>query len=207
MKAYRIHISSWTASFRYPVFVAGFQPTLPVPPLSTIFGLLSTAKGTLVTPADTAVGYVFKSSGRAVDLETIYELSEPLKAKSNVCRRELLFEPSLYVYLNDPGIAKAFERSHYPLLIGRSTELAMVEEIKEVELEEKAGVSIGGTVIPFPTDGIFGPLQALPTHFTDEIPRKAVGTRPFYLLDSFISYDKQPMPYDEEKGWGVWFHR
>jgi CRISPR-associated protein Cas5t len=207
MKAYRVHIRGWTASFRYPVFVAGFQPTLPVPPLSTIYGLLSAAKGALVTPADTAVGYVFKSSGKAVDLETIYELSEPLRAKSNVCRRELLFEPSLFIYVDRPEIAGFFEKSYYPLLIGRSTELAMVEEIKEVRLENKTSVSVGGTIIPFPMDGIFGPLQALPTHFTDEIPRKAAGTRPFYVVESFISYDRQALPYDEEKGWGVWFHR
>jgi CRISPR-associated protein Cas5t len=207
MKTYRVHILGWTASFRYPVFMAGCQPTLPVPPLSTIYGLLSAAKGAMVTPEDVDVGYVFKSSGRAVDLETIYELAEPLRAKSNVCRREMLFEPSLYVYLNKPEIAEAFGKSRYPLLIGRSTELAMVEEIREVELKEKTGVLIGGTVIPFPTDGIFGPLQALPTHFTDEIPRRAIGTRPFYLVDSFINYDNRPMPYDEEKGWGVWFHR
>lgn len=207
MKAYRVHLCGWTASFRYPIFVAGFQPTLPVPPLSTVYGIISAAKGSLVTPAESVVGYVFTCSGKAVDLETIYELSETLRAKSNVCRRELLFEPSLYIYLLDAEMAQAFERSHYPLLIGRSTELAMVEEIKEVELTEEIGVTIGGTVIPFPMDGIFGPLQALPTHFIDEIPRRAAGTRPFYIVDSFISYDRQPLPYDEEKGWGVWFHR
>lgn len=207
MKVFRVHIRGWTASFRYPVFVTGFQPTLPVPPLSTIYGLISAAKGYLVTPADTAVGYVFKSSGKAVDLETIYELAETLKAKSNVCRRELLFEPNLYLYFDDHAIAATFEKPYYPLLIGRSTELAMVEEIKEIELEERIGVPLGGTVIPFPLEGIFGPLQALPTHFTDEIPRKAVGTRPFYMVDSFISYDKRPMPYDKEKNWGIWFHK
>ncbi|MCC7203096.1 MAG: type I-B CRISPR-associated protein Cas5 [Nitrospirae bacterium] len=207
MKAYRVHIRGWTASFRYPVFIAGFQPTLSVPPLSTIYGLISAAKGNLVTPADAAVGYVFSSSGKAVDLETIYELAEPLKAKSNVCRRVLLFEPSLHLYFDNHAIAKAFDKPHYPLLIGRSTELAMVEEIKEIELEQRTGVPLGGTIIPFPLDGIFGPLQALPTHFTDEIPRRAEGTRPYYMVESFIGYDKQPMPYDGEKGWGVWFHK
>lgn len=207
MKVFRVHIRGWTASFRYPVFVTGFQPTLPIPPLSTIYGLISAAKGCLVTPADAAVGYVFKSSGKAVDLETIYELAETLKAKSNVCRRELLFEPNLYLYFDDYAIAATFEKPYYPLLIGRSTELAMVEEIKEIELEERIGVPLGGTVIPFPLEGIFGPLQALPTHFTDEIPRKTVGTRPFYMVDSFISYDKRPMPYDKEKNWGIWFHK
>ena len=61
MKFLRILIEGWTASFRYPTFISGFQPTLPVPPLSTIYGLLSAAKGDLVTPIDTSVGFVFES--------------------------------------------------------------------------------------------------------------------------------------------------
>lgn len=206
MKVYRVHLQGWTASFRYPVFITGFQPTLTIPPLSTIYGIISAAKGCIITPDNIRVGYVFKSEGKAVDLETIYELSEPLKAKPNVCRRELLFKPNLYIYLNKKEYADAFQRPHYPLLMGRSTELAMVNEAKEVELEEKRCVLLGGTLLPFPMDGIFGPIQALPTHFTDEIPRKAVGTRPFYMVDSFIRYDRMPLSFDSEKGWGVWFH-
>lgn len=207
MKIYRVHLLSWTASFRYPIFITGFQPTLPVPPLSTIFGIISAAKGNLVTPNDIMVGYVFKSNGKAVDLETIYELSEPLKAKSNVCKRELLFEPSLYLYFDREEYALAFKKPHYPLLLGRSTDLGMVNEIKEIELEDQIGVLLGGTLLPFPMKGIFGPIQALPTHFTDEIPRKAVGTRPFYIIESFIKYNLTSIPFDKEKGWGVWFHK
>src|SRR3990172_2399779 len=143
MKTYRVHLRGWTASFRYPIFIAGFQPTLPVPPLSTIYGLISAAKGSIITHKDTLVGYVFESNGKAVDLETIYELSEPLKAKSNVCKRELLFEPSLYLYFDKVDYAQSFQMPRYPLLMGRSTELAMVDEIIEVELENKVGVLLG----------------------------------------------------------------
>ena len=84
--------------------------------------------------------------------------------------------------------------------------MAMVEEIKEVNLEKRSSVPIGGCVIPFPMDGIYGVIQALPTHFSDDIPRKAVGTRPFYLVDRFIRYDKQPILFDSEKKWGVFIH-
>jgi CRISPR-associated protein Cas5t len=188
------------------MFISGFQPTLPVPPLSTIYGLLSAAKGELVTPKDTDVGFIFTSRGKAVDVETIYELSEPLRAKSNVCKREVLFEPELYLYIPKPEFSDCLHKPYYPLLIGRSTELAVVEEIKEVELEQRSGVRLGCSLLPFPMEDVYGPIQALPTHFTDEIPRKAVGTRPFYLVERFIQYDKQPMWFDVEKGWGVFFH-
>lgn len=205
MNVSRIHLRGWTASFRYPMFISGFQPTLPFPPLSTIYGLLSAAKGELVTPKDTDFGFIFTSRGKAVDVETIYELSEPLRAKSNVCKREVLFEPELYLYIPKPEFADCLHKPYYPLLIGCSTELAVVEEIKEVELEQRSGVRLC-SLLPFPMEDVYGPIQALPTHFTDEIPRKAVGTRPFYLVERFIQYDKQPMWFDVEKGWGVFFH-
>lgn len=207
MEVLRIHKQGWTASFRYPAFISGFQPTLPVPPLSTLYGLLSSATGRVITPENTSLGSVFFSHGRAVDIETIYEISENLYAKSNICKREMLFEPELFLYITAIELAEHFEQPHYPLLIGRSTELAMsVEKPQVVELKETVGVQLGHCVLPFPMEGIYGAIQSLPTHFTDEIPRRAVGTRPFYLLDKFIYYDRQPILFDEEKEWGVFMH-
>jgi CRISPR-associated protein Cas5t len=207
MNAFRIHVKGWIASFRYPVFIAGFQPSVPVPPLSTVYGILSAAKGEIVTPWDVKVGYVFVSNGFCVDLETIYELdAPPLTAKSNICKRQILFEPDLYLYLSDKEYAEAFRIPHYPLLMGRSSELAMVEEIKEIFLPEQTDVRLGGTIVPFPSDGVYGPLQALPTHFLNEIPRKARGTRAYYVIKDFIKYSAGSLPYDEEKQWGIWWH-
>src|SRR5205085_6132831 len=138
MKVARIYIRGWTASFRYPAFISGFQPSLPVPPLSTIYGLLSAAKGVSVTPPDTRVGYVFQSQGRAVDLEAIYELHDtPLRANTNVVKRELLYEPELFLYVSDLAFVDYFRLPRYPLLLGRSTELAMVVQSESFELEEQ----------------------------------------------------------------------
>ena len=217
MKVVRIHISGWTASFRYPTFVSGFQPSLPVPPLSTIYGLLSAAKGQSVTPEDTAVGYVFQSKGKAVDLETIYELQDSaLQAKSNVIRREILFEPELFLYLPELSFADYFKTPFYPLLLGRSTELAMVSKILILDLEEKQNVRVGGSIFPFSSDlKISGKLQALPTHFTEDIPRQARGTQPFCLIETDFSGKslnlrpqiyQQPIHCDTEKDWGIYFY-
>lgn len=205
MHVYRITIKAWTASFRYPTLIAGFQPTLPVPPLSTVFGLLSSAKGEIVTPKMLRIGYVFLSRGKTIDLETIYELAEPLKAKTNICKREVLFEPELYLYFEDISLAEAFHSPFYPLLLGRQTELAMVTEVKSITLTKKTKTRLGGTILPFPMEGIYGAIQALPTHFSDSVPRKAVCVRPFYMVDEFLNYDKSELWVDEEKDWGVWF--
>lgn len=205
MKASRILIEGWVTSFRYPAFISGFQPSLPVPPLSTIYGLISAAKGELITPEDLSVGYIFTHRGKAVDLETIYELSG-LKGKSNVIKREFLVDPKLYLYLDDPSYGKYFKNPHYPLLLGRSTDLVTVSQIKQVNLDERSNVQLGKTILPLGTEGAYGIIQALPTHFTDTIPRKAVGTKPFIMMNQFFEYT-QECSYDEEMEWGIWFHK
>ena len=206
MKYLRILIEGWTASFRYPAFISGFQPTLPVPPLSTIYGLLSAAKGELVTPDETNVGFVFTFDAKAVDLETVYELKGLKDNKSNVTKREFLFNPSLYLYIDNLDFKKYFKNPTYPMLLGRSSDLAIISEIKEINLEMKNNVKLGKTILPFGTDGAFGIIQALPTHFSDSIPRKAIGTKPYLLMNQFFNYSGDCY-FDSELDWGVWIHK
>lgn len=206
MKYLRILIEGWTASFRYPAFISGFQPTLPVPPLSTIYGLLSAAKEELVTPDETNVGFVFDYDAKAVDLETIYELKGLKGNKSNVAKREFLFNPSLYLYTDDLEFKKYFKNPAYPILLGRSSDLAIISEIKEIEMEKKNNVKLGKTILPFGIEGAFGIIQALPTHFSDSIPRKAIGTKPYLLMNQFFDYSGDCY-FDSELNWGVWIHK
>lgn len=206
MRVLRVHIVGWTASFRNPLFVSGFQPTLPLPPLSTIYGLLSAAKGDWVTPDDASIGFLFFSSGTAKDLETIYEFDKTrLIAKSNVYLREFLVEPELYIYTPELNLRKYLERPHYTLLLGRSTELVTVASIDEVDLIEVEKNLFKNTLIPFPMNGIYGPIQSLPTHFNQERPRKPQGIRPFYLITNPIEYYGKSL-YDPERQWGVYLH-
>jgi len=206
MKVYRITLKGWIASFRYPIFVIGFQPTLPVPPYSTVYGLISAAYGRRTTPEELPVWYVFKSEAKSVDLETIYELSakNALQAKSNIVKREFLVNPELYIYLENKEIAESFWCPHYPLLLGRSTELIFVEKIEKIELVFTEGEFIlGGTILPFPPMWhLNGFIQALPTHFFFFFPRKPLGTRPFFLVRDFQKFEGKGW-VDEEKSWGV----
>ena len=205
MKMIRVHITGWVTSFRNPLFISGFQPTLSVPPLSAIYGLLTAAKGDWVTPHDAAVGYVFQSSGKAVDLETVYEFAGELDAKSNINRREFLVKPQLYLYTPDTWLKEAFERPRYPLLLGRSTDLATVTSIEEIELENVSETTFQGTLLPFPHPQIYGQIQALPTHFTAEIPRRPCGIRSYCLLTEKINYYGEAL-HDSEKNWGIYLH-
>ena len=207
MKVLRIHITGWVSSFRNPLFISGFQPTLPMPPLSAIYGILTAAKGEWVTPHDTSIGFVFRSNGKAVDLETVYEFAGKLDAKSNINRREFLVDPELYLYIPEMRLKGAFERPRYPLLLGRSSDLATVKSIEEVELENKSETTYQNTLLPFPDPDLqlHGQVQALPTHFTAEIPRRPCGTRAYCLITEKINYTGDVL-HDPEKDWGVYLH-
>ncbi|KUJ94612.1 MULTISPECIES: type I-B CRISPR-associated protein Cas5b [Archaeoglobus] len=206
----RVKIKSWTASFRYPTFQSGYQPTLPVPPLSTIQGILSAAKGEVVSFTEIPyTGYVFKSEGQGVDLERIYALGKP---ETDVIRREILFDNTLYLYLPDEW-AKYFRKPKFQLLLGRSSDIATVENITEIELEEKPNVPVGGTIVPV-TSGLSGLVHALPVEFDySTIPRRAKIVRPFIVLP----FPRNPaqrkrqtykgkLPYDPEMEIGVWLY-
>jgi len=186
MKVYRIYLTSWTASFRFPNLISGFQPTLPVPPLSTIHGLISAAMGSLYAPEKPEVGFVFFSSGKAVDLETIYQMENSLKnITSNVIRREFLFDNHLWLYTQNKNIAEAFTKPYFQLLIGRSGDLATVEEIVEIDVEDRQQLcKLKGTIVPFGKYVLAAAINALPMSFTDTIPRRNIGTKPYYLLES-----------------------
>lgn len=186
MKAYRIDLTSWTASFRYPNIISGYQPSLRVPPISTIGGLISAAAGQYMSPGGFEFAYIFRYQCSAVDLELIYQIGadgNPFKAKSNVIRREFLVFNQLSVYIREKQLAKCFHSPYYPLLLGRSVDLASVSSIDEIELKEVEALDLAGTAVPFSGHRLAAPIQALPTHFSEDIPRRNIGTQPFYLLD------------------------
>jgi CRISPR-associated protein Cas5t len=199
MKAYRINISSWTASFRYPNLISGFQPSLPVPPPSTIYGLMSAAVGDYVSPGDISHGYIYSFVNSTIDLETIYQFgSNSLKTKPNVIRREILFDNELWLYVMDDMIADAFRKPCFQILLGRSNDLASINEVREVDLQPLNELSrLKGTAFPLGKVPMSAPMQALPVGFTNEIPRRSFAVRPFYLLD----YDFEQTEKIEARGY------
>jgi CRISPR-associated protein Cas5t len=203
MEFLRVAIRSWMSSFRYPKFQVGYQPSLPVPPPSTILGLLSAAKGEIVKPEEVSFGYLFFHELKGVDIEKVYELGRN-RIKTNILRREILFNCNLYLYVDDFDFAEYFKRPHYQLLLGRSTDLAQVHEIKKVELKEEKGVSLGYTPLPLELE-IAGIVQLLPISISASIPRKIEKMRPFVLVTDFYPSSRETY-YDAEKKWGIWIH-
>lgn len=190
MRVHVVDISSWTASFRYPNLISGVQPTLEVPPVSTILGLINAAAGHYLNHRKLELGYYFQFEAKASDLETIYQIDSSNgratnNAKSNIIRREFLYNAQLKIYLTDKTLADFFRQPYYSLVLGRMNDLATVERITTIDLPEVAYSSrIAGQVVPFKENHLAGQIQALPKYFTDTFPRQNVGTEPY----SVISY-------------------
>lgn len=196
MRVYRIKISSWTSSFRYPNIMSGFQPTMDVPPISTVLGIINSCAGEYQRFSNIELGYYFEYEAKSVDLETIYMVevnknAPTNKVKSNVIKREFLYGCKLYIYLTDEKIVNFFRNPVYQVLLGRSSDLATIEEIKTLNLPEIENASkIKGQMMPVSVGLFPGNMQALPIYFTDTIPRRNIDTQPF----SVISYSSNDFP-------------
>lgn len=197
MKVYRIKISSWTSSFRYPNLISGYQPTLLVPPISTVLGMLNACYGGYLEFEYLELGYYFDFCGKGSDLETIYQVELNDKnipknqVKSNVLSREFLGDCRLFLYLKDEAFVNLFKHPCYQLLMGRSGDLASVDCVEELDLpEQKEASKIRGQIVPFARNYLPGTIQALPVYFTNTNPRNNIGTQAY----SVIPYNSKDFP-------------
>ncbi|MFN3420666.1 MAG: type I-B CRISPR-associated protein Cas5b [Armatimonadota bacterium] len=192
IQAVRIVLTAYTASFRVPHFV-GYQLTLPVPPLSTVFGLLSAAAGKWVTPEEVewlAYRCIYESKG--TDLEAIFTVEREKPGKlarfvtRNVIQREFLSMPNLTLYL-PPEWENDFRQPRYTLLLGRTQDIAGVMSISLTELRPIDKGVLSGVLLPFELvalNNVSAWLQKLPIAFTDEPQRRPTRMHLFGIVDA-----------------------
>lgn len=209
MEVLRATIRAMTASFRYPMFMVGYQPTYRVPPISTVYGLLSAAKGEKVYLQDLQIGYDFVAEGRGLDLERIHIYGDAKKTRpvtfqgTDVINREFLYNCTLTLYLTDMRFREYLKRPRYNLLLGRQSDLAWVEALDPVTLIEQESVEIQNTIVPF-TGDIPGQVVSLPSDFTDEAERRPLRVMPYCIVDS--PQTVSPGYLDPERNVGVYLH-
>ncbi len=207
MKTAFVRVVAESASFRYP-FLIRQQPTMPLPPPSTIFGLLSAAAGRIIKPSETKIGYRCKWSGREKDLEKIHKYSEDGDfMTTDILWREILWDVELEIYLSNKELAKAMKTPVYPLLLGRTENLAMTKNVKEIELERRDTVEkiVPYTLAPFPQDKVPGQVLVMPIELSETSPREIISSKCFQIVDynihSVESLDG--LWYDPENETGV----
>lgn len=165
MRVLKVELEGLTTSFRYPHFMWGRQPTFPMPPPATIYGHICSAVGDWVDPRGVEFGYVFTHEGQATDLEHCHTLSVAssraafewkgerisanLQGVVNPLKRDFLFRPRLTLYLNRLDWLEYFHAPRYPVVLGRSQDLATYTRIAVVELEERDDAYYEHTLLPW----------------------------------------------------------
>ena len=184
MKLLHIHLTGWTATFRLPLIYSGTGLTSPVPPYSTILGLIGSLAGREIAPDETRIGYIFRSAGTSYDLETTrrLELTKNGRLKSQpvtgIGKRQFHTRPSLDLYLDNLSFSEFFEYPANSPCLGRSQDLAWITKVEEIAAESRTDGVVRGTLLPFPQAGATGVILPLPDYlinnqqgFTREVGR------------------------------------
>lgn len=163
MRVLKVVLEGVTTSFRYPHFMMGVQPSFPMPPPATIYGHICSTLGEWVDPDGLAFAYHFTAKESVVDLEHIHVLSastgrlqarglqhpKVLEGNVNPFKRTVLFQPRLVLYLNRTEWEGAFRSPRYPVVLGRSQDLATYMSIEIVDLVSSDWVYFEHTILPY----------------------------------------------------------
>lgn len=180
--AWRAEFYAPVASFRDPLF-PGVTRGLPVPPPSTVRGMLAAATGQPQEPV--VLGIAAWSEGDGVDTETYHPIAadgtnpssggrvRPGKGGMTIRDRSFRVGVHLTVWLPEPDgerIARALRRPRWALRLGRSQDIVHLKDLDRVELE------------PVPTAVVDHALAPQDGH--------AVGTAFLYRMATRVSLDR-----------------
>lgn len=189
VRALRVLMEGTTTSFRYPHFVVGKQLSYPAPPPATIYGHIASALGFWPAPESLRFSYCFSCDGKGMDLEHLW-LAVPKEGRGinkqwghrenvnismNPYRRELLLHPKLVLYLQGEDedmerLWSAFRSPRYPVLLGRSQDLASYRAVDFVELQPSSSGYFQGCLLPaqYRTATTAGVIYHMPRYIDPE---------------------------------------
>ncbi|MFH1472135.1 MAG: CRISPR-associated protein Cas5 [Nanoarchaeota archaeon] len=172
MKLLHVNITGWTATFRLPLAYSGPGLTSPLPPYSTLLGLIGSVCGREVKHNETRIGYTFSGKGTATDMETSHRLKMEngiLKEQKQtaVAKRQFIIKPALDIYLDNLEFKHCFEYPQNPPCLGRSQDIAWVTLVEEVDAEPISEGIVRGTLVPFSESPVAGLILPLPDYFNN----------------------------------------
>ena len=170
MRVLRVVAEGLTTSFRYPHFMQQIHPTYEMPPPSTIYGHIASALGHWFNPAGVEFAYRFTFAAKVTDVEHVILVSPKgsrsrlpgtkipnvLEGRVNPFDRELLFQPKLTLYINQPDWEDAFRSPRYAVVLGRSQDLFTYTNIDVIELEQAERAYFEHTLAPHEMSLQFG---------------------------------------------------
>lgn len=215
MKVLKIELEGMTTSFRYPHFLVGRQPAYRMPPPATIYGHICSAVGEWVEPSSLRFGYYFTSMARGDDLEHIHVTTvasgrfdkklgfvKNIEAEVNPISREILFYPNLTLYIQTQNsldkLYKAFRSPCYPVILGRSQDLASYRNVRIVELQSDCKGYFEKTILPWHfRERTSAGTSVLMPRFINPRDRREVIWERYVVLEHRVFYG---IPGETEKG-------
>jgi CRISPR-associated protein Cas5t len=205
-KILKVVIGAPTASFRYPRVQIGSLPTHTVPPPATLYGQMAAAVGDWFNPTGIDFAYTFTYAAKAVDLETFHPIEQGsgrpkfknrgwdypvnVECNSNIQRKEFLVQPKLALYLRSEDnsvlerLHSAFICPFYPLLMGRTQDLASCHSINWIMAETKGSAFFSSTILPFAWRPAITPGRTvLLATFTDYADMRSTQFERFVMLE------------------------
>lgn len=206
MRVIRVVVRADVTSFRHPFFVTGsvtgHQPTFDMPPPSTVLGHCASALGEWPSEHSFYFGiwFVYRSRGRDLEHQHITQRLSPktttrvaalegdVRATTEITiqpvLREFLFDATMALYL-PPDVGQAFRQPLYPVVLGRSQDLAEVISVEEVTLERPGRARVEHTLLPFAVRPYlhFGSTVLLSSYITPPPERYASFERYIVLHD------------------------
>lgn len=160
IEAIRIELFAPIASFRDPMF-PGLTRCLPVPPPSSLRGLLAAASG---APSESVpLGYAAHAAGAGVDAETYHPISaggsnpavagrvRAIKGGTTLKERPFLAHLSVTLWIPQPDgarLSNALRRPVWGLRLGRSQDLVFLRSITPVVLHATDQAVVGHALAP-----------------------------------------------------------
>ena len=204
MRALKIELEGTVTSFRYPHFHVGRQPSYPMPPPATIYGHICSAVGQWIPQDAARFGYCFRYENSGDDLELVHIAAlgsgrvdralghrRNIVARTDILPRQLLLHPRLTLYIDAGDKTERWEgyfRSpKYPVLLGRSQDLAAYRTVEIVSLKECQWGYFENTLLPWSMRKrlAFGMTFQMPK-FINPLDRTQVSWERYIALDSRV---------------------
>lgn len=154
-KVLEIQFSGWTATPRLPFVLSGNALCMPVPPYSTILGIIGCCLGRFVSPDEVKVGFQYLYDTVSLDVETRRRLQfDGKKIKnhdkgSDAYMREFHTNPHLTVWIDRLDWKDYFESPVGTPVLGRSQDLLQISKVCVKKVVSVSEANLKGCMIPF----------------------------------------------------------
>lgn len=176
LQAIHVHLEGYTAFFKHPLTITGTQITLPLPPYSTLLGLVGACAGKAISYADTRIGFEFRSAWVGPEIERTERFSleksgqlKPHKDGQGILKRYVHFKTRLDLYLTNTTLIDAFENPILTPCLGRSQDIHWITRVTPVNLEKKSSGNLGSTMLPAMKEKIPSMIVRCPEWFQNDI--------------------------------------